>query len=494
MITFLSYFFTLIFCDCVDGHLGLWIKALNLKNNHLTSSGAKALLDIMKDMNVLQLVDLRGNNENDDLLGVLESGEHYMAFSHMWAPFWLQLEDDLGSCKIPIPKKMTKRTASHDKKKFGSKPQFKDQHQIVKPKGSATTQIRNKKKLINARPSSIIYSNEMCDIVGQLETSSQSQSLQTCPPSLLKESQNIRKIPKHKNTKRRYLGIPNSFVVKKTTSSCLCLNDDVQHPMSTSHRQQLGISGKPMACPSKVYSSKPKSYFVQKGSQTRDMLQNMGLQVITPWEQDNCYSAHIMSLSPGTHPSHKKNQGLLHPTPCLWNNKLYEVDVQDNDATSNEGIHKFLVEKQIKVAPTNRHHQMSQQPLYQQLSSISSCSPSCLQAFGALISNTKLESERKQLRKQTKVAKTNNIGVLKRSHKTYGLCKTSCEKSQQKKVKKIFYKSSKETTQPHAPSLSPQERKEIEWNKFVIEMSETLLNLKGDIIHHAINHRSRLGR
>jgi hypothetical protein len=28
----------------------------------------------------------------------------------------------------------------------------------------------------------------------------------------------------------------------------------------------------------------------------------------------------------------------------------------------------------------------------------------------------------------------------------------------------------------------------------VIEMTETLLNLKGDIIHYAINHRSRLGR
>jgi hypothetical protein len=477
----------LIFCDCVDGHLGLWIKALNLRNNHLTSSGAKALLDIMKDINVLQLVDLRGNNENDNLLGVLEGGEHYMAFSHIWAPFWLQLEDDLGFCKIPIPKIMTKRIASHDKRKFGSKPQFKDRHQIVKPKGSAITQIKNKKNLINACPSSIIYSNEMCDIVGQLETSSQSQSLQTCPPSLFKESQNIHKIPKYKNTKTRYLGIPNSFMVKKTTSSCLHLNDDVQHPMLKSH-------GKPMACPSKVYSSKPKSYFVKKGSQTIDNLQNMGLQVITPWEQDNCYSAHIMSLSPRTHTSHKKNQGLLHPTPCLWNNKLYEVDVQDNDATSNEGIHKFLVEKQIKAAPANRHHQISQQPLYQQLSSISSCSPSCLQAFGALISNTKLESERKQLGKQTKVAKTNNIGVFKKSHKTYGLCKTSCEKYQQKKAKKIFYKSSKETTQPHAPSLSPQERKEIEWNNFVIEMTETLLNLKGDIIHYAINHRSRLGR
>jgi hypothetical protein len=334
----------------------------------------------------------------------------------------------------------------------------------------------------------------MCDIVDQLETSSQSQSLQTCPPSLLKESQNVHKVPKDKNTNTRYLGIPNSFVLKKTTSSCLCLNDNVQHPMLTSHGQQLGISGKPMACPSKVYSSKPRSYFVQKGSQTRDMLQNMGLQVITPWEQDNCCSAHIMSLSPGTHPSHKKNQGLLHPTPCLWNNKLYEVDVQDNDATNNEGIHKFLVEKQIKAAPANRHHQISQQPLYRQLSSTSSCSPSCLQAFGALISNTKLESERKQRRKQTKVAKTNNIGMLKKSHKTYGLCKTSCEKYQQKKVKKIFYKSSKETTQPHAPSLSPQERKEIEWNNFVIEMTETLLTLKGDTIHHAINHCRRLGR
>jgi hypothetical protein len=97
----------------------------------------------MKDINVLQLVDLRGNNENDKPLGVLEGGEHYMAFSQIWAPFWLQFEDDLGPCKIPIPKKMTKKTPSHDKKKIASKPQFKDQHQIVKPKGSAITQIRN---------------------------------------------------------------------------------------------------------------------------------------------------------------------------------------------------------------------------------------------------------------------------------------------------------------------------------------------------------------
>ena len=46
----------------------------------MTRAGAKPLLDVMKELNILRLVDIRGNTD-DTLLGVLENGEHYTTFS-----------------------------------------------------------------------------------------------------------------------------------------------------------------------------------------------------------------------------------------------------------------------------------------------------------------------------------------------------------------------------------------------------------------------------
>lgn len=46
----------------------------------MTRAGAKPLLDVMKDLNTLRLVDIRGNTDGS-LLGVLENGEHYTTFS-----------------------------------------------------------------------------------------------------------------------------------------------------------------------------------------------------------------------------------------------------------------------------------------------------------------------------------------------------------------------------------------------------------------------------
>lgn len=46
----------------------------------MTRAGAKPLLDVMKEKRTLRLVDIRGNAD-DNLLGVLENGEHYTTFS-----------------------------------------------------------------------------------------------------------------------------------------------------------------------------------------------------------------------------------------------------------------------------------------------------------------------------------------------------------------------------------------------------------------------------
>lgn len=51
----------------------------------MTRAGAKPLLDVMKEMNTLRLVDIRGNTD-DSLLGVLENGEHYTTFSTFQVP------------------------------------------------------------------------------------------------------------------------------------------------------------------------------------------------------------------------------------------------------------------------------------------------------------------------------------------------------------------------------------------------------------------------
>lgn len=55
-------------------------EALNLRCNQMTRAGAKPLLDVMKEKRTLRLVDIRGNAD-DNLLGVLENGEHYTTFS-----------------------------------------------------------------------------------------------------------------------------------------------------------------------------------------------------------------------------------------------------------------------------------------------------------------------------------------------------------------------------------------------------------------------------
>ncbi|KAG0627876.1 hypothetical protein M758_2G235000 [Ceratodon purpureus] len=67
------------------------LRALNLRCNQMTRAGAKPLLDVMKDLNILRLVDVRGNSD-DSLLGVLENGEHYTTFSTFQSPFWTSPE------------------------------------------------------------------------------------------------------------------------------------------------------------------------------------------------------------------------------------------------------------------------------------------------------------------------------------------------------------------------------------------------------------------
>ena len=51
----------------------------------MTRLGAKPVLDLMKELNVLRLVDMRGNKD-ESLLGVLENGEHYTTFSTFQVP------------------------------------------------------------------------------------------------------------------------------------------------------------------------------------------------------------------------------------------------------------------------------------------------------------------------------------------------------------------------------------------------------------------------
>ncbi|XP_073392623.1 uncharacterized protein [Physcomitrium patens] len=67
------------------------LRALNLRCNQMTRSGAKPLLDVMKDLSILRLVDMRGNTD-ETLLGILENGEHYTTFSTFQSPFWMDPE------------------------------------------------------------------------------------------------------------------------------------------------------------------------------------------------------------------------------------------------------------------------------------------------------------------------------------------------------------------------------------------------------------------
>lgn len=60
-------------CLCME-------SALNLRGNQMTRVGAKPILDVMRELNILRLVDMRGNSDKN-LLGVLEGGEHYTTFS-----------------------------------------------------------------------------------------------------------------------------------------------------------------------------------------------------------------------------------------------------------------------------------------------------------------------------------------------------------------------------------------------------------------------------
>lgn len=66
--------------SCCMVFVYMHFEALNLRFNQMTRVGAKYLLDVMHEFNILRLVDLRGN-EDDKMLGVLENGEHYTSFS-----------------------------------------------------------------------------------------------------------------------------------------------------------------------------------------------------------------------------------------------------------------------------------------------------------------------------------------------------------------------------------------------------------------------------
>lgn len=58
----------------------------------MTRLGAKPVLDVMKEFNVLRLVDMRANKD-ECLLGVLENGEHYTTFSTFQVP---------QNCPVPL--------------------------------------------------------------------------------------------------------------------------------------------------------------------------------------------------------------------------------------------------------------------------------------------------------------------------------------------------------------------------------------------------------
>ena len=69
--------------EVLKAHVINWLcmeSALNLRGNQMTRVGAKPILDVMRELNILRLVDMRGNSDKN-LLGVLEGGEHYTTFS-----------------------------------------------------------------------------------------------------------------------------------------------------------------------------------------------------------------------------------------------------------------------------------------------------------------------------------------------------------------------------------------------------------------------------
>lgn len=77
-------------------------SALNLRGNQMTRVGAKPILDVMRELNILRLVDMRGNLDKN-LLGVLEGGEHYTTFSSFQVGrlyIWLLSLSSLLRCKI----------------------------------------------------------------------------------------------------------------------------------------------------------------------------------------------------------------------------------------------------------------------------------------------------------------------------------------------------------------------------------------------------------
>eukprot|EP01018_Ginkgo_biloba_P026639 Gb_19061 [translate_table: standard] len=72
---------------CSVLHVGAPLEALNLRGNQLSLISGKVLTELMVEIGVLRLVDLR-HNVDKNLMCFLEEGEHRRKFSRPCSPFW----------------------------------------------------------------------------------------------------------------------------------------------------------------------------------------------------------------------------------------------------------------------------------------------------------------------------------------------------------------------------------------------------------------------
>ncbi|KAG0630928.1 hypothetical protein M758_1G214500 [Ceratodon purpureus] len=430
---------------CVALRMGAPLYALNLRFNQVTRVGAKFLLDVMHEFNILRLVDLRGN-EDEKLLGVLENGEHYTQFSTFQvnlldlaynfpsaseiAPFWLE---------SPSAKTNYSNSEMHEKKKKRDSENVRSKHpdqQTMRP-----------------------FQKGRCNLAPQFTTTTRDDH------SISPTSTHLFKIQSHSP-------LPEDLLPKFPASEGATIPISLEPTQESDEGgtnnilriQRSSKKGRPQTAPERRMIMPPLFRPEQKGSCDQENSR--------PNTANNasCRAAsfHVPSWDRDWVCKHLTPPGMIDPPretvsaepPKMFTNELYEVEEESTPTNS--------------VCLTNMSSMKKEKGLGQIINLCSHRSTPRRSSEERANNKRKIpDSQRRRSRRPSRTSRKSPPPnqIARARYLTWDV-------RNQKKTKLPSLQSVSEE-QSSALMSSEDIKKEVEWHKFVTEMTETLLTLRG---------------
>lgn len=424
----------------------------------MTRVGAKPILDVMKELNVLRLVDMRGNTD-ENLLGVLEFGEHYTTFSSFQPPFWLTpeaLDPAIAASRMHKKKLLPRKT-------YASKPRFADEEAKESSSNQQVSRVKGGGGSRNMTPRSIT-STKVTNTPRSVTSNSRTLGTRSA-----KDPRNFYKIPNYDKVQPRYLNDPRAVEPRSSSSPSVSKENGSFKSKrgGVSPRKEWPVASNARSLQRSTWpgSSERCLYYEQDGSRPTTA-SNISPRAIAPWEQEDAQRI----MSPMVIDPPQEHVRIPAQVPSLWNNELFEVDTRENLSSCSDDYSRADNGRRRGLTggySRSRHASCTRSGCA--LAHIPRRPSSTGRGSKARPGNCRRRSRRS--------SRTPKVVSPPRPH---ARCTILQEVQQQKKNRNILLKASEE--QPvFQQSKNPlsEDKKEVEWNNFVTEMTDTLLNLKG---------------